>query len=312
MIMDKRIVVTGSNGFIGSHIIGELIASNTPVSALVRNTSNCEILKKLKCYNVIRTDNLQDPTLIRRLIISKPDYFVHCAWNNDSAQNITNLVEAIKLAKILKCKGFVTLGSYQEYGKHNENLNEEVVCDPKTEFGKLKYAYYLIANTLCKEHEMRHCHVRLSIPYSILENEGFYFTQVIKAISKGDRPQIITPYSSKDYIHASDIARGILALIKNDCDGLYNLGSGEATQNKMLLNMIYESFKKDLKHINPSDREKDKYNIFSLRINKIYNATKWKPTISIWDGISLIVNQNKFSPKANFTEFTLRIRNLCK
>jgi nucleoside-diphosphate-sugar epimerase len=312
MNMDKRIIITGANGFIGSHIIAELIASNTPVSAVVKNTSNYDVLKKLKCYNVIGTDNLIDPTLIRRLTISKPDYFVHCAWSVDHGKNITTLVEAIKLAKILKCKGFVSIGSYEEYGIEDDNLDESQVCVPKTEFGKVKYAYYLIANTLCNKEEINHCHVRLSIPYSIRENEGFYFTKVIKAISKGEEPAIISPFNSKDYIHASDIARGIIALIKNDSHGLYNLGAGEATKNKMLLNMIYEAFKKDFKQVNLNDKDQNQLNSFFLNNNKIYQATRWKPTISIWDGISLLVNQNKFSPKANFNEFTSRIRNLCK
>ena len=312
MNMDKRIVVTGSNGFIGSHIIAELIASNTPVSALVRGNSNCEVLKKLKCYNIIRTDHLKDPALIRRLGISKPDYFVHCAWNNDDSFNITNLVEAISLAVTLKCKGFISIGSFEEYGFEDNDLKETLKCQPKTEFGKFKYAYYMIAEKICKDLEINHCHVRLSIPYSIRENENFYFTKVIKAISRGDKPDIISPFSYKDYIHASDVARGIIALIKNDAFGLFNLGSGQATQNKMLLNMIYEAFKKNFNQINFNYKEKELINSFFLNNNKIYQYTKWKPTISIWDGISLLVNQNKFSPKANFTEFTSRIRNLCK
>ncbi len=46
MYMDKRIVVSGANGFIGSHLITELLATNTPATALVKSSSNTEILKK--------------------------------------------------------------------------------------------------------------------------------------------------------------------------------------------------------------------------------------------------------------------------
>ena len=49
MKMDTRILVTGANGFIGSNIISELLATNTPVTALVRNKSNTEYLKSIKC-----------------------------------------------------------------------------------------------------------------------------------------------------------------------------------------------------------------------------------------------------------------------
>ena len=57
MYMDKRILLTGANSFIGSNIVAELMASNTPVTALVRPRSNTEFLKKLKCYNILPIDN---------------------------------------------------------------------------------------------------------------------------------------------------------------------------------------------------------------------------------------------------------------
>ena len=48
MLMNKRILVTGANGFIGSNIINELLASNTPVTALVREKSDIDYLRSIK------------------------------------------------------------------------------------------------------------------------------------------------------------------------------------------------------------------------------------------------------------------------
>ena len=310
MYMEKRIIVSGANGFIGSNIVSELIASNTPVTAIVQNSSNTEILKKIKCYNIMATNNYLDPSLIRKLSIAKPEHFIHCAWNNNQIINTKKLVQAIELAKVLNCKSFITLGTYQEYGYEEKNLSEKVVCNPKTSLGKIKFSFYLLCKNICESLDLKHCHVRLSLPYSVKDNKDFYYKKVIKALSRGDRPYYENPYDAKDYIHTADIARGIIALMKNDSVGVFNLGFGEAVQNKMLLNMIFEEFNKKIKSDDFSDFKKNDSVCFSLDNKKIYSATSWKPSISIWDGLSMLVNENKFNTKSSFTEFTKTVRSL--
>ena len=39
---------------------------------------------------------------------------------------------------------------------------------------------------------------------------------------------------------------------------------------------------------------------FSLNINKIANATAWKPSISIWDGINMLLQEEKFKKSQYF------------
>ena len=312
MYMNKRIIVSGANGFIGSHLITELLATNTPATALVKSSSNTEILKKNKFYNIIKTDNYLDPSLIRQLSISRPEYFIHCAWDKNNIVNSKKTVEAIELAKAIKCKGFLTLGSFEEYGIIQKNISEDVVCDPKTEFGNLKYAIYLTSKSICKTLDLKYCHVRLSIPYSMRDHDDFYFTKIIKSISKGEIPEIMgNIYSSKDYIHASDISRAIIGLVENQADGVFNLASGDCTSTKILLNMIYQKFGKEL---NIKDKVNDTQIIkdFSLNTKKVYSKIAWKPSISIWDGLSLLVHENKFSSKPSMEQFAERMRNLCR
>ena len=98
--------------------------------------------------------------------------------------------------------------------------------------------------------------------------------------------------------------------MKNNSEGIFNIGFGEAVQNKILLNMIFEEFNKKIKFDDASLEMKDNSVSFSLSNKKIYEQTRWKPSISIWDGLLMLVNENKFNSKANLTEFTNRIRSL--
>ena len=149
MYMKKRIIITGANGFIGSHIIAELIASEIPVTAMVRNSSNIDILKKIKCHNIVKSDKYLDPAIIRKLSISQPEHFIHCAYAEKDSLDALKLIDAVQLAKQLDCKSFVTVGTYEEYGQAQNNIDENIVCDPISELGKSKYSMFLLANRLC-------------------------------------------------------------------------------------------------------------------------------------------------------------------
>ena len=58
--------------------------------------------------------------------------------------------------------------------------------------------------------------------------------------------------------------------------------------------------------------ENNKSQDFSLNIDKIFNATGWKPNISIWDGITMLLQEEKFKNPATFSTFTKTIRSFYK
>ena len=40
MYMQERVLVVGANGFIGTHLVNELIANKIPVTALLKNNAS--------------------------------------------------------------------------------------------------------------------------------------------------------------------------------------------------------------------------------------------------------------------------------
>jgi len=309
MQMEKRILVTGANGFIGSNIIYELLANNTPVTALVREKSNIDYLKSIKCYNIIQTDNYLDPIVIRKLSMSKPEYIIHCAWSNNQLTDTKNLIKILELAKNINCKGFITIGSYQEYGNLENDLSEDTICIPTNSYARSKFAFYMLTKEICSSLDIKHIHLRLGIPYSNKKDSNFYFNNVIKKIYKDEFVVLKNIYDVQDYIHTSDIARGIASLINNNLEGPFNLSFGQGVEIKSVLNMIYEKLNKKFIFDESSSQKKT---VFNLNINKIYNQSNWKPSISIWDGISLLIQEVKFENNPTLEQFTKRIRSLYK
>ena len=312
--MVSRVLITGANGFIGSHLVSEMMAADIPITAIVRPSSNVEILKKLKCYNIISTTNYSDSSLIRQLSVSKPEYLIHCAWDNKNSSdviiNMKILLNSLELANKLKCKGFVGIGSYEEYGDLRTNLVEELTPNPNTLFGKLKLASCLTTLTFCKNSNINGSHVRLSIPYGVTNSKNWSIPDIVDSFNRNDSPKIRNSNDRYDFIHVSDVARGIISLINKEANGIYNIACGESEKIQNLVNMIKTELKSDIipKYLNNYIE-----NDINLNISKISNKTGWKPSISIWDGISMLIQEKKFTSSAtNFEEFSKRIRNICK
>ena len=116
MIMKERVLVVGANGFIGKHLINELISNEIPVTAIIKNNSDTAKLKKLGCYNIIRTNNFNDSAVIRQLLISRPKYIINCAWEKNNknillpVENTQILIELLKLTEAINCEGFINIG----------------------------------------------------------------------------------------------------------------------------------------------------------------------------------------------------------
>ncbi len=314
MIMKERVLVVGANGFIGKHLINELISNEIPVTAIIKNNSDTAKLKKLGCYNIIRTNNFNDSAVIRQLLISGPKYIINCAWEKNNknillpVENTQILIELLKLTEAINCEGFINIGTYEEYGFYKENISENSSVSPKTEFGKLKYAHCLLLFEIAKSSNLKACHIRLSEAYSVNKPDEFIFNKLIKNISKGISNNIKTTNKKIDYIFVSDICRGIIQLIENGASGIFNIGTGESFPNKDLINMIVKQTHSNYKN----DLLPDDFKNFTLNINKIYNQTGWKPSITIWDGISMLIQEEKFKNPNTFDDFTKTIRSLYK
>ena len=311
--MKERVLVIGANGFIGFHLVNELISNKIPVTALIRHNSPTTNLKKIGCYNILNTNNLNDSSIIRKLLVSKPRYVVNCMWEktkNDKLMPLKNtqvLIELLNLTKEINSEGFINLGTYQEYGQFQEDINETMLPLPNSSLGKLKLAHCLTLLEIAKSFNIKACHLRLSETYSSNKPESFIFKSLIKCISSRESQKFTFPNKKNDYIYVSDVCRAIIHLIKNNASGIFNVGTGQAYPNKDLVNMIMKQSHSTL-NLAPFENNES----FSLNIDKIYNFTGWKPSISIWDGISLLLQEEKFKNPNTLDNFTSTIRSLYK
>jgi nucleoside-diphosphate-sugar epimerase len=167
----KRILITGANGFVGSHITEQLVSDNYEVTALVRKSSNIKYIKDCKInYEYISLDDERGLTKL----LSRFDVVIHCAgvvralnWDGYERTNVVgtkNIVNAaIKNKNTLK--KFVYISSQAAQGPSMGNipklLSEKE--SPVSLYGKSK---------LLAEQEVKR--LENQIPYTIIRPASVY------------------------------------------------------------------------------------------------------------------------------------------
>ncbi|UCE67437.1 MAG: NAD-dependent epimerase/dehydratase family protein [Candidatus Zixiibacteriota bacterium] len=220
----KKVLVTGSNGFVGSHICGTLLESGYQVKALVRHTSNLINLKGLDIELVYGDLNDFDSLLkavdgvaavVNNGGLTKtidPDMFYKV--NSNGTDNILRAV----LKANPDLEKFVQVSSVAASGPSDSKmpLSEENPPRPITVYGKSK-----------SEGERRVLNYKEKIPIIILRPSAIYgprdneMLSFFKAVKFGIKPTFGMGECYINFTFVKDFARAIVKSIES------NVQSGE-------------------------------------------------------------------------------------
>lgn len=207
-------LVTGANGFIGSHLVDKLLASSCRVHGLVRESSDLKWLNTSKVH-LHQVDLVQPDFVVPAL--EEFDYIFHCAgltkaksrsdYFQVNATACSNLYEQCQKRGV-RIKGIVHLSSLAATGPSPRGslVDETNPCRPVTFYGQSKLAGEQIA--LRYSHLFPVTVIRPPVVYGPREENFFTF---IKLIHKGWELQIGDAAKELSLIYVSDL---ILAMLK--------------------------------------------------------------------------------------------------
>ncbi len=205
-------LVTGANGFVGSHLAEHLLKKGYHVRCLVRETSNLRWLCDLKVE--YHYGDVRDKSSLQGAF-RDCDYVFHVAGITkgtdeklyfDANTRGTENVMQVCLAENSNLKRFVYLSSQAAVGPNPDQhpLNEEADCHPITPYGKSK----LEAESTVLQHEHR-------IPVTIIRPPAVYGPRddelllAFKIINWGIKPQIGLKAGSVSMCYVGDLVEGI-------------------------------------------------------------------------------------------------------
>lgn len=238
------VLVTGATGFIGRHLIPELLNRGHKVMAISRDQNKAQTMPWFKevQYFAVDLDTLEVDFLKN---LSVPDILVHLAWkglpNYNSLfhfeENLFTSYNFIKKMVQIGVKQVLVTGTCFEYGIQYGPLSEDLVTNPVTAYGLAKDTLRKFLQQLNKKIPFILQWVRLFYLFGPGQNPNSLLEQLNMAIknqqeyfymSKGDQ--------LRDYLSVEDAAQIISKIIEHpELTGIINCCSGRPVSVRSLV-----------------------------------------------------------------------------
>lgn len=300
-----KVLITGADGFIGSHLCEALLKKNHEIIAISRNFKKLSnLMLNSDRLSLNQVDVTDFSNLSKTITKYEPDIIIHLAGETSHKQSFENpmydvdvntkstlcILETIKKHD-LKCR-FILGSTFIVVGKPETlPVNELTKCNPSTIYG---------INRLASEH---YCKVYHNV-YDI-DAISFRLTNVF-----GPREQYLTPsknalnyliyqaYNKKDVtiynegkffrdvIFITDVISAIETIVKNGKSGdLYWISSGKKTWFYEIANWLEELVNAKIKYVeSPTYTKKVDVGNFVVDNSRL-QSLGWNLNTSVKDGL---------------------------
>lgn len=245
----KNILVTGGAGYIGSVTVKKLLDGGNKVT-VVDNLSKGKKALVDKRATFYRLDILNFPALEKKFKGKKFNTIIHFAALKDAGEsmvnpglygdNITGLLNILKLASQVKANQFIFSSSAAVYGNPQKDLiDESHPCEPTNFYGYTKLAGEQLLEWFRKTTglnyvALRYFNVAGDGGLNYLDPKAKNIFNVIAGVLRGQTKSLDifgadyeTPDGTgiRDYIHVSDLADAHVLALNLKKSEIINLGS---------------------------------------------------------------------------------------
>lgn len=310
---NKKILVTGGAGFIGSHIVESLVSTGAHVTVLddfssgsIDSLKNCR-----KDISIVRGNILDYQKVLKtmrgmdvvshqaaHLEITKcvKDPVADLRYNTVGSLNVLQAARENGIKKVLMASSACVYGQAQYTPEH-----ELHPTNPNWEYGVSKLAAEKYCAIFAQRYGIDITSFRYSIVYGPREWYGRVLTLFIKRASEG-KPLIIfgSGNQQRDFIFVDDVVR-----LHNTClatevrsGSVYNASTGKGTSILQLANLVKKIVNNNAKIIFENVQEGEKSAYFSrvrlvselqamvLDNSKAKKDLRWHPQVGLEEGVT--------------------------
>lgn len=309
ILKNKKILITGGAGFIGSHLVDKLVKENKIVvidNFSIGSEKNLEQAKKSGNLKIIRGDITDLPTVKKAM--SGIDIVFHLAAmgvresiNNPFPVHQVNTLGSLNLLSVAKknnTERFIHISSSEVYGSANYvPMDEKHPLNPETIYGASKLSGEIYALSYFKTYNLPTMVIRPFNTYGPRSHfEGPYGEVIPRFVIRviNDLPPIIfgNGKQTRDFTYVSDTVEGILKASQEDrlVGDVVNIAYGKERSIKEVAEIVLKTIgKTNLKIIYQKSRPGDVKRHFA-DTKKAKKILEFRAKTSLEKGITLYID----------------------
>lgn len=288
-----KALITGSKGFIGSHLSAELEANGYEII-------KCDIAEG----DGIVAMNIMDQAMIQSVLEKyQPDVLINMAgqanvglsWKKPQFTvelNTIGLINILEAVRVVNPKiRVIAIGSSDEYGNLKDigtNVTEDIPVKPITPYAISKQAQELFAQLYVNSYGMDICMVRLFNLGGAGQMKGYMIADFASGVAdveagKSTQMSVGNLTSARDFTHVKDACRAVRLIAEKGHKGeVYNICSGVTHTAQEVLDKLIGMAKvevrvvQDQARMRPSDTP-----VVCGNHDKLTEHTGWKPEIGL-------------------------------
>ena len=289
-----KLLLTGASGFLGRHVLGILRQQGIATVMLGRTRAPDSAFAEF-----IEADLLAAPDFSGLVQAAGATHLLHLAWYAEhgaywaSPLNLRWVDATTRLVEAFCQSGgqqVVVAGTCAEYDWASAWCREDSTpLAPATLYGTAKDATRRLVMAVCVQHDIPCNWARVFLPYGPGESAKRLIPSLISVFRGLQPPFGVNASAWRDFLHATDVANGLVTLLHKGDGGAFNISSGQPTQLADVVRELARLFNTDPQPVLSLSGQRLGEPALLVGENLKLQSLGWRPALSLVQGLTQTV-----------------------